>query len=67
MRTPFAPPITGHAIITFDDGSRIQAEVSLESKHWYANSDYERKYMSDFNKAQPNAVHKIVNIHLMRN
>ena len=33
MRNPFAPPITRHAILTFDDGSRIQAEVSLESKH----------------------------------
>lgn len=58
---------TRQAILTFDDGSRIRAEVTLVPKRWYTNSDYERELVSEYNKSQPNAVHKIKKIHLMRN
>lgn len=56
-----------HAILTFDDGSRIQAEVSLRLKRWYTHADYERELVAELNNAQPNAVHKITKVHLMRN
>lgn len=59
--------LSRHAILTFDDGSRIQAEVSLRLKRWYTHADYERELVAELNKAQPNAVHKITKIHLMRN
>lgn len=56
-----------HAILTFDDDSRIQAEVSLRLKRWYTHADYERELVAELNKAQPNAVHKITKVHIMRN
>lgn len=58
---------TRQAILTFDNGSRIRAEVTLVPKRWYTNSDYERELLKEFNKSQPNMVHKVTKIHLMRN
>lgn len=59
--------LSRHAILTFDDGSRIRAEVTLVPKRWYTNADYERELVAELNNAQPNAVHKITKVHLMRN
>lgn len=59
--------LSRHAILTFDDGSRIRAEVTLRIKRWYTHADYERELLEEFNKSQPNAVHKITKVHLMRN
>lgn len=59
--------LSRHAILTFDDGSRIQAEVTLRLKRWYTHADYERELVAELNKAQPNAVHKITKVHIMRN
>lgn len=59
--------LSRHAILTFDDGSRIQAEVTLSLKRWYTHADYERELVAELNKAQPNAVHKITKVHIMRN
>lgn len=56
-----------HAILTLDDGSRIRAEVTLVPKRWYTQCDYERELLEEFNKSQPNMVHKIKKVHLMRN
>lgn len=58
---------TRQAILTFDNGSRIRAEVTLRLKRWYTHADYERELVAELNNAQPNAVHKIKKIHLMRN
>lgn len=35
--------LSRHAILTFDDGSRIRAEVTLRLKRWYTHADYERE------------------------
>ena len=59
--------LSRHAILTFDDGSRIRAEVTLRLKRWYTHADYEREFVAELNKAQPNAVHKITKVHIMRN
>lgn len=67
MRNPFVKPLVRQAIPTFDDGSRIRAEVTLRLKRWYTHADYERELLEEFNKSQPNMVHKVTKIHLMRN
>lgn len=59
--------LSHHAILTFDDGSRIRAKVTLRLKRWYTHADYERELVVELNNAQPNAVHKITKVHLMRN
>ena len=59
--------LSRHAILTFDNGSRIRAEVTLRLKRWYTHADYERELVAELNKAQPNAVHKITKVHIMRN
>ena len=59
--------LSRHAILTFDDGSRIRAEVTLRLKRWYTHADYERELVAELNNAQPNAVQKITKVHLMRN
>lgn len=66
MRNPFVKPLVRQAILTFDDGSRIRAEVTLRLKRWYTHADYERGLVAELNNAQPNAVHKITKVHLMR-
>lgn len=59
--------LSRHAILTLDDGSRIRAEVTLRLKRWYTHADYERELVAELNNAQPNTVHKITKVHLMRN
>ena len=59
--------LSRHAILTFDEDSRIRAEVTLRLKRWYTHADYERELVAELNKVQPNAVHKITKVHLMRN
>lgn len=45
--------LSRHAILTFDDGSRIRAEVTLRLKRWYTHADYERELVAELNNAQP--------------
>ena len=64
---PFIPPHQRTAILTFDNGQRVRAEVTLpgtDKPVWHA--DLERHIVRDFNKAQPRAVHKLVKVHLLR-
>lgn len=67
MRNPFEKPIVRQASLLSTMVSRIRAEVTLVPKRWYTNSDYERELVSEYNKSQPNAVHKITKVHIMRN
>ena len=65
---PFVPREQRTAILTFDNGQRVRAEVLLpgtDKPMWHA--DLERRLVRDFNESQPRAVHKIVKIHLLRN
>lgn len=36
---------TRQAILTFDNDSRIRAEVTLRLKKWYTHADYERELL----------------------
>ncbi len=65
---PFIPREQRTAILTFDNGLRARAEVSLpgtDKPVWHA--DLERRLVRDFNKSQPRAVHKLVKVYLLRN
>ena len=65
---PFIPREQRTAILTFDNGQRVRAEVLLpgtDKSMWHA--DLERRLVRQFNESQPRAVHKIVKIHLLRN
>ena len=64
---PFIPPTQRTAILTFDNGQRVRAEVTLpgtDKPVWHAQ--LERRIVRDFNKAQPRATHKLVKVHLLR-
>lgn len=59
---PFVPREQRTAILTFDNGQRVRAEITLPGRH----TELERRIVNDFNKAQPRAVHKLVKVHLLR-
>lgn len=64
---PFIPPQQRIAILTFDNGQRVRAEITLpgtDKPVWH--TELERHIVHDFNKAQPRAVHKLVKVHLLR-
>lgn len=64
---PFIPPQQRTAILTFDNGQRVRAEISIpgtDKPVWH--TDLERHIVRDFNNAQPRAVHKLVKVHLLR-
>lgn len=55
------------AILTFDNGQRVRAEITLpgtDKPVWH--TELERRIVNDFNKAPPRAVHKLVKVHLLR-
>lgn len=64
---PFITPQQRTAILTFDNGQRVRAEITLpgtDKPVWH--TELERRIVNDFNKAQPRAVHKLVKVHLLR-
>lgn len=64
---PFIPPQQRTAILTFDNGQRVRAEISIpgtDKPVWH--TELERRIVNDFNKAQSRAVHKLVKVHILR-
>lgn len=64
---PFVPREQRTAILTFDNGQRVRAEITLpgtDKPVWHAQ--LERRIVRDFNKAQSRATHKLVKVHLLR-
>lgn len=64
---PFTPPQQRTAILTFDNGQRVRAEITLpgtDKPVWH--TQLERRIVRDFNKAQPRATHKLIKVHLLR-
>ena len=56
------------AILTLDNGAKIEAFVTMSSpRKAMFHEEMEKKFVEDFNKAQPYAVHKSVKVHIMRN
>lgn len=60
--------ITRRCLITFDDRSKIQAVLSMPkpTKPIFPQ-EMERQFIKSFNESQPNAVHKVIKCHIMRN
>ena len=60
--------ITRRCLLTLDGGAKIQAVLTIPkpTKPIFPE-EMERQFIKSFNKSQPNAVHKVVNCHIMRN
>lgn len=57
-------------ILLFDEGSKVVGEllpVPPPRKQRETQEEYEQRFCADFNKSQPNAVHKVVGCHILRN
>lgn len=56
------------AILTIDNAAKIEAVVTMPSpRKAMFHERWEKKFVENFNKAQPHAVHKLVKVHIMRN
>ena len=60
--------ITRRCLLTLDGGAKIQAVLTIQNptKPIFPE-EMERHIMDEFNKSQPNAVHKVIKCHIMRN
>ena len=60
--------ITRRCLLTLDGGAKIQAILTIPkpTKPIFPK-EMERQFIKSFNKSQPNAVHKVVKCHIMRN
>ena len=60
--------ITRRCLLTLDGEAKIQAVLTIPkpTKPIFPE-EMERQFIKSFNKSQPNAVHKVVNCHIMRN
>lgn len=66
-RKPFEPTVLRRAIVTLDNGAKIQAQMRILARDIRFHDDLENSLVEEWNKAQPGAVHKVKRIHLMRN
>lgn len=60
--------ITRRCLLTLDGGAKIQAVLTMPkpTKHIFPK-EMERQFIKSINESQLNAVHKVVNCHIMRN
>lgn len=60
--------ITRRCLLTLDGGARIQAVLTMPkpTKPIFPEK-MERQFINSFNESQPNAVHKVIKCHIMRN
>lgn len=60
--------ITRRCLLTFSDGSKMQATITIPkpTKPIFPK-ELERQSIKQLNESQPNAVHKVVKCHIMRN
>ena len=60
--------ITRRCLLTLDGGAKIQAVLTIpKPTKPIFHEEMERQFIKSFNKSQPNAVHKVVKCHIMRN
>lgn len=60
--------ITRRCLLTLDGGGKIQAVLTIpKPTKPIFHEEMERHIMDEFNKSQPNAVHKVIKCHIMRN
>ena len=60
--------ITRRCLLTLDGGAKIQAVLTIPkpTKPIFLE-EMERQFIKSFNESQPNAVHKVIKCHIMRN
>ena len=60
--------ITRRCLFTLDGGAKIQAVLTIPkpTKPIFLK-EMERQFIKSFNESQPNAVHKVIKCHIMRN
>lgn len=60
--------ITRRCLLTLDGGAKIQAVLTIPkpTKPIFLK-EMERQFIKSFNESQPNAVHKVIKCHIMRN
>ena len=60
--------ITRRCLLTLDGGAKIQAVLTIPKpiKQIFPK-EMERQFIKSFNESQPNAVHKVIKCHIMRN
>lgn len=60
--------ITRRCLLTLDGGAKIQAVLTMPkpTKPIFLE-EMERQFIKNFNESQPNAVHKVIKCHIMRN
>ena len=64
----FGKMITRRCLLTLDGGAKIKATLIIpKPKKPIFPEEMERHIMDEFNKSQPNAVHKVIKCHIMRN
>lgn len=64
----FGEMITRRCLLTSDGGAKIQAVLTMPkpTKPIFPE-EMERQFINSFNESQPNAVHKVIKCHIMRN
>ena len=64
----FEEMITRRCLLTLDGGAKIQAVLTIPkpTKPIFPK-EMERQFIKNFNESQPNAVHKVIKCHIMRN
>lgn len=60
--------ITRKCLLTLDGGAKIQAVLTIPkpTKPIFPK-EMERQFIKNFNESQPNAVHKVIKCHILRN
>ena len=60
--------ISRRCLLTLDGGAKIQAVLTTPkpTKPIFPE-EMERQFIKSFNESQPNAVHKVIKCHIMRN
>lgn len=60
--------ISRRCLLTFDEGEKIQAILTMPkpTKPIFPK-EMERQFVKQLNESQPNAAHKVIKCHIMRN
>lgn len=60
--------ITRRCLLTLDGGAKIQAVLTMpKPTKTIFLKEMERQFVKQLNESQPNAVHKVIKCHIMRN
>ena len=60
--------ITRRCLLTLDGGEKIQAFLTMQkpTKPIFLK-EMERLFIKSFNESQPNAIHRVIKCHIMKN